>query len=81
MLKYNTKCKSKSVQIHSGIMPMNRPARWQAGMLSPIECTKIGLLYFFNRYKLESNTLQNKKAPDFSGAFHLKPITNLTIEI
>jgi hypothetical protein len=32
-------------------MPMNRPARRQAGMLSPIECTKIGLLYFFNRYK------------------------------
>jgi hypothetical protein len=32
-------------------MPMNRPARQQSGMLRPIKCAMIGLIYFFNRYK------------------------------
>jgi len=48
-----TKCNFKSVQNQSGIMPMNRPARRQAGMFSPIEFAKIRRLHFFNRYYFE----------------------------
>jgi len=42
-------------------------------MLSPIECAKIGLLYFFNRYKFlisDNHGMIIQKLQDmFSGAF------------